>query len=61
MSNSFHSLTVKNVKQETADTVSVSFEIPQDLKETFAYIQGQYLTLKFTINGTEQRLSLIHI
>ncbi len=55
MSNSFHSLTVKNVKQETADTVSVSFEIPQDLKETFAYKQGQYLTLKFTINGTEQR------
>ncbi len=55
MSNSFHSLTVKNVKQETADSVSVSFEIPQDLKEQFKYKQGQYLTLKFDINGTEQR------
>lgn len=55
MSHSFHSLTVKNVKQETADTVSVSFEIPQDLTDTFKYKQGQYLTLKFTIDGKEQR------
>ncbi len=55
MSNSFHTLTVSKVKQETEDTVSISFEIPQSLENTFKYKQGQYLTLKFDINGTEQR------
>ena len=55
MSNAFHSLTVSNVKQETSDAVSVSFEIPAALKDTFTYKQGQYLTLKFDINGKEER------
>ena len=55
MSNLFHPLTVKNIKQETADAVSVSFEIPQDLKEEFKYKQGQYLTLRFMLDGAEQR------
>jgi len=55
MSNSFHLLTVKQVKRETDKAVSVSFEIPQDLKDKFLYKPGQYLTLKFNINGEEQR------
>jgi len=55
MSNNFHTLTVSNVKQETENTVSVSFNIPQDLKSKFKYKQGQYLTLKFDINGKEER------
>lgn len=57
MSNSFHSLLVSKVKKETADCVSVSFEIPEDLKNKFKYKQGQYLTLIFEINGKEERRS----
>lgn len=51
----FHALKVSKVQQETADAVSVSFSVPADLRNTFKYIQGQYLTLNFTINGTEAR------
>ena len=54
-SNAFHALKVSKVHQETADTVSVSFAVPADLKTTFHYKQGQYLTLKFNLKGKEVR------
>lgn len=53
----FHSLKVKEIIKETNDTVSVSFQVPEDLKEAYAFIPGQYLTLKLTINNEEQRRS----
>ncbi len=53
----FHSLKVIDIKNETSDTVSVAFEIPEGGKNTFDYTSGQYLTLKFDINGTEERRS----
>jgi ring-1,2-phenylacetyl-CoA epoxidase subunit PaaE len=55
MSVEFHNLTVSKVNQETEDAVSVSFKVPNELKETFQYTQGQYLTLKFEIGGKEER------
>lgn len=57
MSKSFHKLKVTKVQPETEDTVSISFEIPKNLKDTFQYKQGQYLTLKFILNGKEERRS----
>ena len=39
------------------DCVSVGFEVPDSLKREFSYVQGQYLTLKFRINGEELRRS----
>ena len=53
----FHSLKVIDIKNETSDTVSVAFEIPEGGKSTFDYTSGQYLTLKFNINGNEERRS----
>ena len=55
MSNEFHTLTVKEVVRETPDAVTVKFEVPEALKETYSYTQGQYLTLKFDVNGEEVR------
>ena len=55
MANTIFPLKVKAVNEETADAVSVSFEVPEDLKEQFQYTQGQYLTLVFSINGKEER------
>lgn len=55
MSAEFHTLKVSNVKNETNDTVSITFDIPNELKENFKYEHGQYLTLKFEINGKEER------
>lgn len=55
MSKHFYSLRVSEIRRETADAVSVFFEIPANLKDTFKYTQGQYLTLKFSIKGQEVR------
>lgn len=55
MSIKFHSLKVKGVKQETKDAISVTFDIPTEQKETFEYIQGQYITLRFHLNDKEVR------
>ncbi len=53
----FYSLTVKDITQETADCVSIAFEIPQELKQEFSYLQGQYITFRLNIDGKELRRS----
>lgn len=53
----FNTLRIKEVRQETADTVSVAFEMPTELRPTYAYQQGQYLTLRADINGEDVRRS----
>jgi ring-1,2-phenylacetyl-CoA epoxidase subunit PaaE len=55
MSIHFHRLTVKEVKKETPDCVSVLFDIPAELKNNFQFSQGQSLTMRATINGEEVR------
>lgn len=53
----FYTLSIKEIKKETTDCVSISFNIPQNLKEVFAYKQGQYITLKTSIDNEEVRRS----
>ena len=57
MSLHFHELTVSEVRRETHDCVSIAFNIPAELKETYQYKQGQYITLRKKINGEELRRS----
>lgn len=57
MSKHFHKLTVKEVVRETPKTVSILFEVPEEIKEEFEYKAGQYLTIKALINGEETRRS----
>ncbi|NQX82408.1 MAG: ferredoxin--NADP reductase [Flavobacteriaceae bacterium] len=47
----FEKLKIKNVLKETASAVSIVFDIPEKLKETFKFISGQYLTLEAEIKG----------
>ncbi|MFT5263335.1 MAG: ring-1,2-phenylacetyl-CoA epoxidase subunit PaaE [Polaribacter sp.] len=51
----FHSLQVKDIRRETADAVSIAFDVPETLKADYAFKQGQYLTIKKEINGEELR------
>ncbi len=53
----FYPLTIKNIRKETADCVSISFNIPAELKNIFAYKQGQYIALKTKIEEQEIRRS----
>ena len=55
MSLHFHTIKIKEVKKETADCISVLFEIPLALKKEFRFSQGQSLTMRTTINGEEVR------
>src|SRR5690606_21863537 len=53
----FHTLTIKDIRRETAECVSISFEIPENLKADFEFLPGQYLTLRKEIDGQEVRRS----
>ena len=57
MSKKFYDLPLSKVQRETEDAVSLFFDIPQEHKDAFQYKQGQYLTLKFELNGEEVRRS----
>lgn len=51
----FYKVNIKEVKQETANAVSVVFDIPENLKSEFHFTAGQYITLQQIINGEEVR------
>ena len=53
----FHQLTVAEIKSETPDCVSVTFDVPSNLIKDYQYMQGQHLTLKLMVNGKEVRRS----
>lgn len=53
----FHPLLVSDIRKETEECVSVAFTIPDELREEYKFIQGQYVTLKLTIDGEELRRS----
>ena len=53
----FHKLTVSDIKQETEDCVSVAFDLPADLHDTYKYVPGQYLTLRRFFDGEDVRRS----
>jgi len=53
----FHLLKVKDVKRETPEAVSVAFEVPPQQQPEYLFKMGQYITLKFKVNGEEIRRS----
>ncbi|MET0858103.1 MAG: FAD-binding oxidoreductase, partial [Telluria sp.] len=53
----FHPLTVSAVRNETRDTIAVTFNVPPELADSFRYQQGQHLTLRAQINDEDVRRS----
>lgn len=53
----FHTLTVSEIRRETDEAVSIRLDVPEDLKETFRFEPGQYLTLRAKIDGEDIRRS----
>ncbi len=56
-STKFYPLRICDIRRETADTVSIAFEVPEELRALFQFTQGQYLTLRAVIDGADQRRS----
>lgn len=57
MTEGFFPLTVKKLVRETADATTLYFEIPENLKDTFTYTAGQYLTFEVEMGGEKVRRS----
>ena len=57
MSFQFYTLPIQKIKKETPDCVSITFNVPENLKNVFAFKEGQNLTIKHRINGEEIRRS----
>ncbi|GAA1793094.1 1,2-phenylacetyl-CoA epoxidase subunit PaaE [Actinomadura chokoriensis] len=53
----FHALRVAGVERLCDDAVAVTFDVPPDLADVYAFRPGQFLTLRRTIDGREERRS----
>ena len=51
----FYALKIANVRRETADSVSICFEVPPDMADRFTFRPGQHLTVRQSLNGDEVR------
>ena len=53
----FNSLTISDLRRETANAVSLAFAVPERLRVAYRQDPGQYLTLRATIDGEDVRRS----
>lgn len=53
----FYEIPVQQINRLTKTAVEIVFSIPNDLKETFSFVPGQYITISIEINGKEERRS----
>lgn len=51
----FHCLPILAVEPETEDSVSITFDVPEELRASFVHRPGQHLVVKADINGSEVR------
>ena len=51
----FHSLKIKSIVRQTDKAVSISFEVPTNLKSEYVFTAGQYITLKTEVDTKEVR------
>ena len=57
MDTHFYPLRVRAIEPDTEEAMIVSFEVPADLADRFAFTQGQYLNLRANIDGKDLRRS----
>ena len=55
MSIHFYPLRIKKINKETDQCVSVEFDIPESLSNSFQFKQGQSLTMRTNLDGEEVR------
>ncbi|HEY5718114.1 MAG TPA: 1,2-phenylacetyl-CoA epoxidase subunit PaaE [Motiliproteus sp.] len=53
----FYPLTITDVQPETDSAICVTLGVPDELQQKFHFTQGQFLTLKATVDGEELRRS----
>ncbi len=53
----FHTLSLADVRPETETAICATIAVPEELEKTFAFTQGQFLTLRADIDGEDVRRS----
>ena len=53
--STFYKLVIKEIRRETPSSVSILFNVPEELKTFYQFVAGQYVTLKLTLDGQEVR------
>jgi ring-1,2-phenylacetyl-CoA epoxidase subunit PaaE len=53
----FHPLRVASVEPVTDDSVAITFEVPEELREDYAFSHGQHLTIRTELAGDDVRRS----
>ena len=51
----FHPLTVAAIEPVTGDSVAITFEVPEALREDYAFSHGQHLTVRTELAGDDVR------
>jgi ring-1,2-phenylacetyl-CoA epoxidase subunit PaaE len=53
----FYTLRVNAIEPVTSDSVTVTFDVPEDLAFRYRYLQGQHVTLRAIVDGQDLRRS----
>ena len=53
----FHKLKVSALDKPIEDATTITFDVPEELKEEFNFKPGQYLNIDFVVNGEKARRS----
>jgi ring-1,2-phenylacetyl-CoA epoxidase subunit PaaE len=51
----FHPLTIAAIEPLTDDSVAITFDVPEELREDYAFTQGQHVTLRTDLAGDDVR------
>lgn len=57
MNPRFHSLSVKEIRKETDQAVSILFDVPTELADSYQFLPGQHLSLEALIDNEKVRRS----
>jgi ring-1,2-phenylacetyl-CoA epoxidase subunit PaaE len=53
----FHPLTVESIEPVTDDSVAITFAVPPELRDDYAFTQGQHLNIRTSLAGDDVRRS----
>ncbi|PHR61066.1 MAG: phenylacetic acid degradation protein [Robiginitomaculum sp.] len=51
----FHSVKIRDLRQETPDSVSIAFDVPESLQSKFSFVAGQHVIVRRMIDGEDVR------
>jgi len=57
MTPRFHALTISDVRRECSDAFSLAFQVPAGLAAEYAFLPGQHIALRATVDGEPLRRS----